>query len=109
MSGSCTQQSPTTTNSFNLLKYYESNINNTKNELNYLQLDKTKELNQLEINTSELLNRYNLTKSSKFESINYLANKDETVNTEACNSSHETLLTSSLLSYEGIDEDLTFF
>ena len=93
-------------NNFNLLKYYESSNNNnkniTKNELNYLQLEKAKELNQLEINTSEIFNRYNLVKNSKFENINYLANKqDETANSNGSSSSHETLLTSSLLSYEG--------
>ena len=91
-----------TVNGFNLLKYYESSNNNTKNELNsYLQLEKTRELNQLELNTSELLNRYNLNKSSKFESINFLANKEEIANSTTGSSSHETLLTSSLLSLEG--------
>ncbi len=91
------------------MKYYESS-SNAKNELNYLQIEKTKELNQLEINTSEILNRYNLNKNSKFESINYLANKEESFNsnTGGLSGSHDTLLTSSLLSYEGNFKETNF-
>lgn len=72
-------------------------------------------MHQLEFNQSDLLNRYNLNKNSnlsKYENINYLANKDDISQSIANATSHSktagnnnnnVFLTSSLLSYEGIN------